>query len=444
MTAPAGPARRLTPDQPSGGPTQGWAVRLAVVVVGIAAVLTVQAPVHPLDTWPVVSAFALLIGIGEYYRFGIDEGRQLAPMTLGAGLAFALTSRSWTIDLTTLSPSPIIAVSGLAMICGALPHRVRGRSMHSDAMAARFLAIAVTAVIFRWIPLWSGQTLLEVDAGWVGSRWLVAVVLAAVAAVGLITFLVLSAFVEAARSSGSLRLALLDEIRAGAGLGLALSATGALIALAERPMGVLALPLFLVPLVLTQFALRQYAAIRRTYSQSVRVLSRLTEIGGFTRAGHPDRVAQLCVQIGRELGLGSREIRNLENAALLHDIGQVALRAPIPAGATLMAAPADQRRIASDSADIVREAGLPPEVAAAVEQQATPYRVVRERRQDVPLLSRIVKVANAYDDLVGGSIAARRRDAAVERIHLGLGYEYDPRVVDALVRVLARRHTKGP
>ena len=68
----------------------------------------------------------------------------------------------------------------------------------------------------------------------------------------------------------------------------ALSATGALIALAERPLGVLALPLFLVPLVLTQFALRQYAAIRRTYSQSVRVLSRLTEIGGFTRAGHPD------------------------------------------------------------------------------------------------------------------------------------------------------------
>jgi response regulator RpfG family c-di-GMP phosphodiesterase len=27
-------------------------------------------------------------------------------------------------------------------------------------------------------------------------------------------------------------------------------------------------------------------------------------------------------------------------------------------------------------------------------------------------------------------------DAAVERIYLGLGYEYDPRVVDALLRVL--------
>ena len=197
MTTSTVSSRRSSHDQTSRRSASGWPVRLAVVVAGLSVVLTLRDPVPLANAWMVVAAFALLIGIGEYYRFGIDEGRQLAPMTLGAGLAFALTSRSWNIDLTTLSPSPIIAVSGLAMVCGALPHRVRGRSMHPDEMAARFLAIAVTAVIFRWLPLWLGHTLLDVDAAWVGSRWLVAVVLAAVAAVGLITFLVLSAFVEA-------------------------------------------------------------------------------------------------------------------------------------------------------------------------------------------------------------------------------------------------------
>ena len=30
----------------------------------------------------------------------------------------------------------------------------------------------------------------------------------------------------------------------------------------------------------------------------------------------------------------------------------------------------------------------------------------------------------------------------MERIHLGLGYEYDPRVVDALARALDRRRGK--
>ena len=418
-----------------------WVLRAAAVVFVVATVDAALDPAAALDAWLVVASFAVLIGMGEYYRFGIEDGRQLAPMTLATGLAFALTSRAWQTDLTDLGPGPIIMVSALAMTAGALLHVVRRRTVRSEEVAARFLAICVTAIIFRWTPVWSGRTLLDVDEDWVGGRWPVALFLAAVAAVGLFTFLAISALVVAARSATSFRQALLDEVRSSAGLSLALSATGALIALAERPLGVVALPLFLVPLVLTQFALRQYAAIRRTYAQTVRVLSRLTEVGGFTRAGHPDRVAELCVQVGRDLGLSGRDVRNLEYAALLHDIGQVALRAPIPAGATLMAAPADQRRIAADSAEIVRKTGLPPEVASAVEFQATPYRVVREQRQNVPMLSRIVKVVNAYDDLVGGSIAARRREAAVERIHLGLGYEYDPRVVAALVRVLGRQTT---
>ena len=231
---------------------------------------------------------------------------------------------------------------------------------------------------------------------------------------------------------------MVDQLRTGAGLGLALGSTGTLIALAVQPLGVFALPLFLLPLVLTQFALRQYAAISATYGQTVRVLSRLTETAGFIRPGHSDRVAALSVAIGRDLGLSDKETRHLEYAALLHDIGQVALRAPIPAGATVMAAPADQARIATDSADIVRKTGVAPEVADAVALQSVPYRVVREDGDQLPLLARIVKVANAYDDFVGGSITARRREAAIERLQLGLGYEYDPRVVDALLRVLTR------
>jgi response regulator RpfG family c-di-GMP phosphodiesterase len=46
----------------------------------------------------------------------------------------------------------------------------------------------------------------------------------------------------------------------------------------------------------------------------------------------------------------------------------------------------------------------------------------------------MVTVANAYEDLRAGARSARAREAAVERIYLGLGYEYDPRVVDALLK----------
>ncbi len=145
--------------------------------------------------------------------------------------------------------------------------------------------------------------------------------------------------------------------------------------------------------------------------------------------------------MGRDLGMSERDTLDLEYALLLADIAQVALREPIPGGATMLAAPADQDRIAQDGARIVRQTGVLDEVAVILESQAKPYRHVRELGEDLPLSSRIIKVANAYDDLVGEDVwgPGVRHSAAIERIQLGLGYEYDPRVVEALVRVLDRR-----
>ena len=61
---------------------------------------------------------------------------------------------------------------------------------------------------------------------------------------------------------------------------------------------------------------------------------------------------------------------------------------------------------------------------------------MRELGEEIPLTSRIIKVVNAYEDLDRGARGAVRATPRVERIYLGLGYEYDPRVVDALLRVL--------
>ncbi len=398
-----------------------------------------------LAQWPLVLAFGAVIAVGEYFRFTLEEGREIAPMSLAAAIGFTLTSFCGDIDIRVIPAAPILVVTGVAMVLGSLPHLARGRRVGVAEIASRFIGVAFTATLFRVVPFLEDGSLVRAEHIWATDRPLLAVVMTVVSAVGLMGFLGMSALASAARRRRDLGQSLVDEVRSGAGLSLALSTTGALVALAERPLGVIALPLFLVPLVLTQFALRQFAAIRATDAQTVRVLSRLTEVAGFTRPGHSDRVAALCNDVGHELGLSDRELRSLEYAALLHDVGQIALTAPIPGGATLMAAPADQRQIAADGAAIVRKTGVPGDVAEAVELQASPYRLVHEQGQAVPLVSRIVKVVNAYDDLVGGSIAPGRREAAVERIQLGLGYEHDPRVVAALERVLARQSTlAGP
>ena len=70
-------------------------------------------------------------------------------------------------------------------------------------------------------------------------------------------------------------------------------------------------------------------------------------------------------------------------------------------------------------------------VADIVERQADPYRRPHETVDGtLPLASRIIKAANAYDDLVGDSRESVRRLEALERLRLSMAYDYDPRVVE--------------
>ncbi len=125
-----------------------------------------------------------------------------------------------------------------------------------------------------------------------------------------------------------------DELRAVCGIGSAVIATGAVMALAVAVVGLWALPVFSVPLLLAQMSFRRYAAVRATYRQTIASLARATEVAGYTPAGHARRVAALSQAVGRDLGLTEPELAVLEYAALMHDIGQLSLVDPVPAGAT--------------------------------------------------------------------------------------------------------------
>jgi hypothetical protein len=269
--------------------------------------------------------------------------------------------------------------------------------------------------------------------------WLQAMAMVAVMALALAVDAVLAAAVRVGTDGAPFFAVLRNEARAHIGIGSAIGATGALIALAATIMGAWALPVFVIPLLLTQFSFRRFAAIRASTLQTIRALSRVTELGGYTETGHSRRVSELSVAVGRELGMSDAELLDLEYAALMHDIGQLSLTEPIPGGATVVAAPNEQRRIASLGAEVIRETGVLDSVATIVEQQAEPYRRAHEvEHPDVPLGSRIIKAVNAYDDLVGDSLETTRHLNALERLRLGMAYEYDPRVVDSLSKTIGR------
>ncbi|MDR6864126.1 HD domain-containing phosphohydrolase [Phycicoccus sp. 3266] len=421
----------------------GAPIAVLAVVVVLAAWLSAAPSLGSLvsDEWGRLVLFLVAIALGETARLTILTGRETAPMSTAAalGLAFSTIADG---GRPAIGADVVIAVISAGMLLGQVLRRVTGSVPQWGDTAARLIGAAVAPVLFRQVHF-GGRTLLdwEDQDQWKDRRWLVAVMMLLVGAAAMVVDLTLEACIRADLQESPLLPAVLDEYRSVGALATALVTSGALIALAEIAIGVASVPLFLFPLVLTYFAVQRYASIRTTYRQTIGALSSLTDLAGYTGTGHGQHVSDLAVAVGRDLGMSHRELTDLEYAALLHDLGQVALREPIPRGATVMAAPVDQQRIASDGAEIVRSTGVLDQVAGILQAQTTPYRQVREFGQDLPLSSRIIKVANAYVDLAGPDEV--QDEHAMERIHLGLGYEYDPRVVDSLSRVLTRRRQRA-
>ncbi len=382
------------------------------------------------------------VTIGEVARVRLVGEREAAPMSVACSYAFAFYTAVPLGNPVVYNGREVAAIGGAAMGVGVLILILRGHAVRIDEVAARFISLGVAGVLFRDLPLAGGRSFATYFARHPELAWASALAMLAVGFVTLMVYASTMGTINAARTLAPIGSSVFGEVRALVGLNTALGATGALIAAAALPMGLFAVPQFLIPLFLTLFAVGQHAAVRETQLQTIRVLSRVTEAAGYTSPGHAQRVADLGVAVAIELGMSEAEQRLVEYAALLHDIGQVAIAEPLPRGATVLAAPSDQAQISSDGAAILRHADILPDVAATLLDQATPFRRVRELGEDIPLTSRVIKVVNAYDDFVNLLSAPDPHAAAIERIHLGLGYEYDPRVVDALREVLERRRDK--
>ena len=322
----------------------------------------------------------------------------------------------------------VVAVSTVAIIVGAVPHMAVGQPPRLESLARRVLVAGLAALLFR--PLYTRSCSEWItDGGW----QLPALMLVIVLVCGVVDALLAAAGARrsrehAVRGGGARRVPRAARDRLGhrrhrrphrAGRrGHGLLGTAALRAAAARGA-------VLVP------AVREHPGDVR---QTIRALSRVTEVGGYTETRSRPTGGALSVAVGREMGLSEADLDDLEYAALMHDIGQLSLTDPISGGATVMVARDEQRRIAELGAEVIRQTGVMDRVAHIVEQQAEPFRRPGQPFDaSVPVASRIIRVVNAYDDLVGGSMDTDRRIAALDRLRLGVAYEYDPHVVDSSV-----------
>ncbi len=154
---------------------------------------------------------------------------------------------------------------------------------------------------------------------------------------------------------------------------------------------------------------------------------------------HIDGVAELCVAVGRRLGMDDGELPALRSAGALHDIGKLA----IPDAILSKPGPLTEdewqfvRRHTVIGERVLRAAPALAPVAPLVRSShehfdggGYPDAIAGEQ---IPLASRIVAVCDAFDAMVTSRPyrAAMSEEAALAELRACAGTQFDPMVVEA-------------
>lgn len=375
---------------------------------------------------PAFLAFLALAAIGDLFEVTLPNDVPYS-LALAPALGFALLGHH------SVSETVIVFAAGM-LVASALRAATR-RPVRIADTATHVVALVPAAWLYNVVAGMHGLPVFHTKTH--GTELSVVGV-----TVVLMTVLVVETLLGALRAVGRdpvpLTPVLRGLLRSTAALHLSLLSVSALLALAYPSLRYWSFPLILAPLGATQYAFRQFATIRRTYLQTIRALSKVPEMAGYTHQGHSTRVAALSTAIARELGIVEQEIHEIEYAALLHDIGRLSVSDPDAVEAT------STMELAVVGAAIVRETGHFPNVAEMIERQHEPYRR-RGESTDRKLQpgAKIIKVSSAYDDLTRpGGIGLNAWDA-LDRLHAGAAYDYDPSILQALTRVLEKRGDLG-
>jgi putative nucleotidyltransferase with HDIG domain len=194
-----------------------------------------------------------------------------------------------------------------------------------------------------------------------------------------------------------------------------------------------------------EYAFAQMVWLRKqgVYQDFLRILSSALDLRDRAAGGHSHRVAALSLIIARHLNVSGDRLANLERAAILHDIGKVAIADAILSkpGPLTEAEWQEMRKHPVVGYQMVKDV---PFLDAAAEIilchhehfDGTGYpRGFKE--EEIPLGARIFAVVDAYDAITSDRPyrKAMPYQYALEEISRSAGSQFDPQVVEAFLRV---------
>ena len=159
--------------------------------------------------------------------------------------------------------------------------------------------------------------------------------------------------------------------------------------------------------------------------------------------GHIPRVRLYAAAVARALGVAERDVEGIDIAAMLHDIGTLAVPAQILSKSNPLTPEEIQNTRAHPKigADIISAVPFPNGVAPLIlghherwDGQGYPAGLEAE---EIPLGARILSVVDYFDNLMveGPHATAMSADTAIDLLQQEAGTAFDPTVVEAFVKV---------
>jgi putative nucleotidyltransferase with HDIG domain len=187
-----------------------------------------------------------------------------------------------------------------------------------------------------------------------------------------------------------------------------------------------------------------FTRIRDDYAKTIAALSAAMDAGERMPSGHSSRVMEYSMMIGEQMGLPFEDVEQLRFAGLMHDIGKTGLPSELLLKPSKLSSEELQRvRMHAElGASIVDQIEFLKSLAPIVLHHHEHYDGTGYPNalagNDIPLLSRILAVADSYDAMTTQRAYGKRMTYAQARkeIRAKAGTQFDPGVVEAMVDAL--------
>jgi len=187
-----------------------------------------------------------------------------------------------------------------------------------------------------------------------------------------------------------------------------------------------------------------FSSVQEAYLATVRALAAAVDAKDPYTRGHSEGVASYALKIGSQLGLSQEQMTALEMSAYLHDIGKIGISEDIllKPGKLTEAEMSQMRHHPLIGANILKPVAFPWPIAPVVRHHHEHYDGTGYpaglRRDEIPMLARVLTVADAFEAMVADRPYRRGRSdqEAMLELRRCAGTQFDPRIVEAFEEAL--------